>query len=78
VPQSSERKEGETKMSDNVVTWGPMVLLIVVWLFIMWRGGMLRTGQTSWYANQKEQTEEIKKHTALLERIATALEKLKT
>ena len=54
-------------------------LLIVVWIFVMWRMGILKKGNFfAFYKHQAEQTEQLRLQTALLERIANAIEKGKS
>jgi cytochrome c-type biogenesis protein CcmH/NrfF len=54
-----------------VISWGPMLILIAVWLFFLTR---MRKG--NWQtAEQKEQAETLKAATRALERITAALEK---
>ena len=56
----------------TLLNLAPMLLLIVVWIFFMWQMRR-RGGYSTQY--QRDYMEQVKKHTELLERIATALEK---
>ena len=63
-------------LMDIAISWGPMVLLIAVWIFFLSRMGF-RRGRYNWYDAQEKQAAELQRQTALLERIAAALEKLR-
>ena len=63
-------------LMDIAISWGPMILLIAVWIFFLFRMGYRRGGY-NWFDAQEKQTAELQRQTALLERIAAALEKLK-
>lgn len=58
-------------LQNLLINWGPMLLLIAVWLYFLTR---MKKG--TWVAPwQKEQAETLKAATKALERIAAALEK---
>jgi hypothetical protein len=52
----------------------PMLLLIAVWIFFMWRSGLGRRGYTTQY--RKDYIEQMHRQTEILQRIAIALEKI--
>ncbi len=60
----------------SFMDWGSVLLLIAVWVFFMYKMGLGKKGRfLSFYKTQAEQTDELKRQTALLERIAIALER---
>ncbi len=62
---------------EIVVSWGPMILLIVVWIYYMNRGGIMKAAARADLANQLlgEQVAQVKSLNDKLDRIALALER---
>ena len=59
---------GDIHLIDVLINWLPMLLLIGAWVFFLRR---MNTGK----GFQKDYIEEMRKQTAIFERIAAALEK---
>jgi len=55
---------------DLAISWGPMVLIILVWLYFLRHGN-----KTGFYADQAKATEYSERQAKALERIADALER---
>jgi ATP-dependent Zn protease len=59
---------------EILINWGPMLLLIGVWVFFLFA---MRNGTARGRKLSADQIAEAKRQSDALERIATALEKLK-
>jgi len=66
--QQPQSRQPSFSWSDLLASWGPMLLLIAVWIFFM--RGMNKKGSP-----QVRTVELIEKQNAILERLATAAEK---
>jgi hypothetical protein len=54
-------------MTDLLISWGPMLIFIAVWLLVMRRAG--------WYKHQERSEKHMERVEAQLERIASLLER---
>jgi len=72
------RESSMRSLTDILISWTPMLLLIGVWIFFMRRMGNTRQVRDEWMATMKtctvDQLVEMRRQNAALERIAAALE----
>lgn len=65
---------GDNDFLRIFISWFPLLLLVVVWFFFMWRGGLLRRGQMTNSQYLEEHLKETKRANAALESLLTKID----
>lgn len=60
----AQEAEPESPVLAILYTWAPLLLILGLWLFFMWRAGMGRKGLYSYMRSSQEKMGQIEEHLA--------------